>query len=136
MRKCSLCNNKHEAKGLCKKHYLKAYRDDPKNRKRAIQQKHDWYEKNKDLEVMKLKREQRNFSGKRETVLARDNYTCQLCGHTKQLVVHHKNGKGRSVDNPDNRTSNLITLCKACHLQVHFPELLQAKMSRRRRLKI
>ena len=56
----------------------------------------------------------------RNNVLNRDNYTCQLCGKTKDetiLNVHHIE---RYVDNEELRSdvSNGITLCYECHKKI------------------
>ena len=57
----------------------------------------------------------------RQNVLKRDNYTCQCCGaHTTakkavKLHVHHL--ESRKVGG--NAPSNLITLCTACHDNLH-----------------
>jgi len=49
----------------------------------------------------------------RQTVLERDNYTCQQCYENKiNLDVHHifpKNKNGLDKEN------NLVTLCRVCH---------------------
>lgn len=58
------------------------------------------------------------FSGNKYKILERDNYTCQICGNTTQLVVHHKDDSGQS-DNPNNDMDNLITLCRRCHINIH-----------------
>lgn len=131
MRICLLCNKKHMAKGFCEQHYLEQYRNDPEHKKRSSKLKHDWYEKNKDLNHMKLQREQRHFDGKREFVLERDKYQCQKCGATKRLVVHHKDGKGRSTKTPNNSLKNLETLCKPCHVNVHREELYSVRKTRK-----
>ena len=51
-------------------------------------------------------------------VLKRDNYTCQCCGSTENLNVHHINGfaidNERGID-----TKNGIVLCKDCHSLYH-----------------
>jgi len=76
---------------------------------------------------MKKKRELLNFDGKRERVLERDNYTCQQCGSSDKLVVHHKDESGRGKRNHNNSLRNLVTLCKACHVNAHRKELLKAR---------
>jgi hypothetical protein len=54
----------------------------------------------------------------RKLVLARDNYTCKICGSTDSLHCHHKKGiwqdqlESADVDNCD-------TLCKYCHIDEH-----------------
>ena len=73
------------------------------------------------------------FSSRREAILHRDKYTCQICGkkHTK-LEVHHilfrSNG---GADDED----NLITLCKICHRAVHEGKIVLTKKPRKMNLK-
>lgn len=53
------------------------------------------------------------------SVLKRDNYTCQCCGKkSEKLNVHHKNSYDWCVLE---RTSeeNAVTLCQCCHLNFH-----------------
>lgn len=56
----------------------------------------------------------------RQTVYARDNYTCQRCGDTKggNLVAHHLYSYSRY---PKLRfeVNNGITLCRDCHTEFH-----------------
>lgn len=49
-------------------------------------------------------------------VLARDGWKCRNCGRVAGLSVHHRvpRSKGR-----DDRPSNLIALCLACHDTQH-----------------
>ena len=53
-------------------------------------------------------------------VLARDNYTCQICkdSSNSKLEVHHLNGYSWDIENRTNE-SNGITLCKNCHNKFH-----------------
>ena len=51
----------------------------------------------------------------RRDILQRDNHRCQQCGSTERLEVHHIIPFRISRSNDH---SNLITLCKFCHLQV------------------
>lgn len=55
---------------------------------------------------------------KKNEILERDNYTCQRCGATSNLQVHHKeylaNKKAWEYSNED-----LITLCVNCHENEH-----------------
>lgn len=44
----------------------------------------------------------------------RDNHTCQLCGVSKSLCVHHID-----YDKKNNKSSNLITLCNRCNIKVN-----------------
>ena len=73
------------------------------------------------------------FSSRREAVLHRDKYTCQICGkkHTK-LEVHHIVYKSQGgTDNED----NLITLCEDCHDKIHNGQIILAKKPRKMNLK-
>ena len=53
---------------------------------------------------------------KKNRILERDNYTCQMCGDTKGVMqVHHityKHCNGKTYNALD---EELITLCGACH---------------------
>lgn len=62
------------------------------------------------------------FSGNRQKVLERDNYTCQHCGSKEDLAVHHIDGNGVTTprNQRNNNVDNLITLCRACHTKVHM----------------
>ena len=52
----------------------------------------------------------------RHLVLCRDRWHCQSCGSTSNLEVHHKEFRSRLGDDSE---GNLITLCTACHAQMH-----------------
>jgi transposase-like protein len=59
--------------------------------------------------------------------LKRDNYTCQHCGSSRLfnkfgqriLIVHHLDDS-RKTGNLNNDISNLVTLCKKCHGNIHL----------------
>ena len=62
--------------------------------------------------------EQLGFWNVREYVLFRDKHTCQRCkGRSKDKIlnVHHIESRQTGGDSP----SNLITLCKSCHTEIH-----------------
>ena len=62
--------------------------------------------------------ERPEWKEKRERILERDGHTCQFCGSTEQLQVHHFNYDAPTPwDVPD---KYLITLCKDCHKNYHF----------------
>jgi 5-methylcytosine-specific restriction endonuclease McrA len=50
-------------------------------------------------------------------ILERDGWRCQACGSMQHLQVHHL--KFRSQSGADVE-QNLITLCAACHAQMHL----------------
>jgi len=49
-------------------------------------------------------------------VLERDGWRCQTCGSMQHLQVHHLKLRSQSGGDVEH---NLITLCAACHEQVH-----------------
>ena len=55
---------------------------------------------------------------KRLEIFNRDNFTCQRCGNSNDmLAVHHISYN----KNPwESTNENLITLCSACHEEIHF----------------
>lgn len=46
---------------------------------------------------------------------------CELCGSTKYLGVHHKDG-----NQENNKLNNLIKVCRRCHLTKFHPDVLDA----------
>lgn len=51
----------------------------------------------------------------RQKVLDRDGHKCTHCGSTKILQVHHRTYKRLFHE----RLSDLVTLCKKCHMALH-----------------
>ena len=119
---CVVCGGiaaKHAAKGKCSICYLKEYRANPENAKKAKAHKHAWYLAAGGREYAKIKRDARHFESKRHDVLSRDGYKCTMCSKTTYLTVHHIDGNGRGSPTPNNNLSNLITLCRSCHAKEH-----------------
>jgi ATP-dependent DNA helicase RecQ len=52
----------------------------------------------------------------RQQVLRRDGWRCQSCGAISNLEVHHEELRSQSGDDAE---PNLITLCTACHANLH-----------------
>jgi 5-methylcytosine-specific restriction endonuclease McrA len=52
----------------------------------------------------------------RHEVVRRDGWRCRLCSTGSGLEVHHKEFRSQSGDDSE---QNLITLCSACHANVH-----------------
>lgn len=125
---CLNCNSTavaHMAHGLCKRCYSAHYAS--AHYARVAEQKNEWYIRNGGKVAAKVQREQRHYSGLRQPVLERDGHACVICGALTQLVVHHKDGRGRGHPYPNNRMSNLETRCRKCHITHHRPELLTAR---------
>lgn len=64
------------------------------------------------------------FGGLRRLILERDNFMCVDCGMTsiqhkekwgRELTINHIDGNGRNSLQPNNKPSNLETLCFKCH---------------------
>ena len=73
------------------------------------------------------------FSSRKEAVLHRDNYTCQLCSKKHVLLeIHHIIWRSRGGSDDEN---NLITLCHDCHSKVHEGLLVIDKKPRKLNLK-
>jgi len=82
----------------------------------------EWYYKKKNelgFTPYKLIQEQKRFGGNRIKALERDNYSCQICGSTEKILVHHIDRTGRGSLNHNNNLDNLITLCRRCHIKEH-----------------
>lgn len=58
------------------------------------------------------------WNGNWKRALERDGRTCQMCGKTDRLRVHHIDGSGEG-DSPNHDLGNLQTLCQKCHSRVH-----------------
>lgn len=123
---CKTTKKKHMAKGFCNSCYQAIYRKE--NKERIAKSKNNWYLKFvKGTNKQKIAREQRNYDGFREPTLIRDNFKCVFCSSTGFLVVHHKDKNGRGSKSPNNNLDNLITLCRACHINEHRKEILKRK---------
>lgn len=42
---------------------------------------------------------------------------CEICGSTKNIDVHHKDGNCHN-----NSSDNLMVVCRSCHLKLHNPK--------------
>jgi len=71
----------------------------------------------------------------RKCVLKRDNYTCQKCGATDtELHCHHYEGiEVNPIESAD--ADNCITLCKACHNNIHKADKCDIKQYQRKKCK-
>jgi hypothetical protein len=94
----------------CQKHY-------------KVSQIHEWLKKDIDRLKKYTTKAKDNymFSGNRGLALERDNFTCQKCGTTDDLHIHHIDGNGVTVDRNirNDDINNLVTLCRTCHTTVH-----------------
>lgn len=77
----------------------------------------------------------KNWRKARRKCLERDNYTCQMCGITKQELsqnpdVHHIRPI-RKFDNPEDAhfVENLISLCRKCHKKIEIKQKSYARIS-------
>jgi 5-methylcytosine-specific restriction endonuclease McrA len=65
----------------------------------------------------RLRLDRDSYRGLCQRVIQRDGWRCQRCGSSKDLQVHHI--QPRSLLGGDVE-ENLVTLCSACHRQVHL----------------
>lgn len=73
------------------------------------------------------------FSSRKEAVLNRDSYTCQICGaKNTRLEVHHIVYRSKGGTNDED---NLITLCESCHKKIHTGEINVGLKTKKLRLK-
>lgn len=73
------------------------------------------------------------WSSRREAILNRDGYTCQVCGKKHiRLEVHHIVFRSQNGTNDEN---NLITLCEDCHAGVHSGKIALNKKPKKMNLK-
>lgn len=119
---CGCTDTKHMGKGKCARCYSSLYL--ALHSARCKRQKHEHYLRNGGAAFMKVVREQRHFDGKREAVLRRDRHRCRACGSPYKLLVHHRDGNGRGQRTPNNNLSNLVTLCRSCHMSAHRGQLM------------
>ncbi len=56
------------------------------------------------------------YESLRQQILRRDGWRCQSCGTMSNLEVHHREFRSHSGSDTE---GNLITLCAACHANVH-----------------
>ena len=66
--------------------------------------------------TVRLRLDPVSYEKLRQQVLRRDGWRCQSCGSMSNLEVHHKEFRSRLGDDSE---ENLITLCTACHAQMH-----------------
>ena len=73
------------------------------------------------------------WSSRREAILNRDNYTCQICGKKNtRLEVHHIIFRSQGGTDDEN---NLITLCSECHSDIHNEKIVLTKKPKKLNLK-
>lgn len=112
-KRCQECARKARLPGA--REYKKA------NRERLRGYDNAYYDQNRGriYETAQERRYGRNW----RQALARDGHKCTECGATEQLVIHHKDGRGRTSQNPNHDLDNLQTVCRSCHARIHKEQL-------------
>jgi 5-methylcytosine-specific restriction endonuclease McrA len=64
----------------------------------------------------RLRLDARFYESLRQDILRRDGWRCQSCGTMSNLEIHHQEFRSHSGDDSED---NLITLCTACHDEIH-----------------
>lgn len=92
-------------------------------RKLEVSRMREWLESDKERLRAYTQRAKDNymFGGNRQAALERDKFTCQHCGATSDLHVHHIDGNGvtSARETRNNAIDNLVTLCRGCHTKEH-----------------
>lgn len=120
---CGACKNKN--KPLSKKKYLhlvenelnlereKEYKDNFQLEKNSLYESFYNSRKGKYNEYLLSEK----WKTKRNEVLKRDNSLCRVCKEKKAEDVHHL-----TYENLFNeKLEDLISVCRKCHLEIHFP---------------
>lgn len=71
---------------------------------------------NEELRTTRVRLDAEAYRQLHRQVLDRDDWRCQVCGALSNLEVHHKEFRSHSGHDSE---KNLITLCTACHRNVH-----------------
>lgn len=102
---------KHKQKFL--KRAKRWVKNNPEKRKEVWRR----YNKKKSVKLYKIKwHENKYFNGKATKLSS----TCVMCGTTKNLIIHHRDGcNGKNGKTLNNNPDNLVILCKSCHPKVH-----------------
>jgi 5-methylcytosine-specific restriction endonuclease McrA len=90
-----------------------------RDKERYYLEKNDKIKYKKLREINKKASEKKRFGISRKVILEKFDNQCGYCGNTKHLVIHHIDGKGRSVKKANNELSNLIPCCHSCHSKLH-----------------
>lgn len=129
--KTCACGNQGNTRGICPGCSIQNKRE---SRRRSYYSKHEENKKKKrdkwtsltpeeKLAISRNAKEMR-FNGHRGACLERDNYTCQNCGHTEDLLVHHLKHLPRHCKKDTWSTlEDLITWCRSCHIKHHRDEI-------------
>lgn len=112
MKKCSICGDKHRAKGLCKKHYDQKWLAD--NRSYATERRRRYYKTAKGRAAVRraVKRyEERNRDKRKAWTAAQcvETEPCEVCGELPTHRHHQDHGKPGEV----------MFLCPLHHKQKH-----------------
>jgi 5-methylcytosine-specific restriction endonuclease McrA len=76
------------------------------------------------LRRIRFKRD--DYEKLRQQVLQRDSWRCQSCGAMSNLEVHHRQFRSQAGDDLEH---NLITLCVACHRNIHVRPQTQKRIN-------
>jgi hypothetical protein len=113
---CKPCNSER-----CKQYY---YENQKKQQERTLRNYHKYIASEEGYQMVRrinLKANyNRRFSHTKESLYKILGKECAVCSSKKSLLIHHKDGNGRGMKNPNNDISNLAVLCKSCHAKIHF----------------
>lgn len=125
---CAVCGEEFMPTGSCAKYCSEACKEAVWTKERLAQKSYDWQVKNGVIQKPGAGTGHNQRHGIDNPAFKpnaphryRDHVkeACERCGSTQFLVGHHKNRKGVRSKRPDNRRSNIETLCKSCHQKEH-----------------
>jgi hypothetical protein len=115
--KC-ICPNGHDCT-VNIKHFVNGTRCKLCHKDANVGENHHNYKSNITLEDREQRRIFSEYTNWRKTIFERDNYTCQICGITGRLHVHHLNGYHWAIEDRV-EVENGVTLCEFCHDDFHL----------------
>lgn len=127
-RACVVCSKQYKPTGPCAKYCSKACKSKIWTRAILRQRVYDWQVKKGIIKNPGIGTGHAQLHGADNPtykVNAPHRYrdflkdACERCGSTKFLCGHHKDRKGIQSKRPNNKPSNIETLCKSCHQKEH-----------------
>lgn len=121
--KCKIfnCNKDFHARGYCYRHYKNYYYR--KNPEKVLMGCIRQYKKFGIVYNLSSKKYKYALMSWSRAVRKRDNYTCQICGkYNKEKTIAHHLIYRVILPLFSLNINNGITLCKECHLEIHYPQ--------------
>ena len=139
-RKCEICENEFEVQHWLKKRFCSKKCSAARENKGRFQKGHIWDKSTNQKRIKNIIKNHKGMLGKKHTDATKKkmskssknpyNYKdggyygkietkeCEVCGESqKRILIHHKDGNRQN-----NKISNLLAVCDACHSKIHLPD--------------